>query len=73
LEYALAALPVECRGELLATQVFLPTEHLAADEMVWDFDTWAATERPPSWLWSRNGCRGTAASPLPRTIRYGRK
>ena len=45
-EYALTTLPVECRGELLSAQVFFPTVHIAADETVWDFDTWAAAERP---------------------------
>jgi hypothetical protein len=45
-EYALTALQVECRGELLPAQVFLPTAHIAADETVWGFDTWAAAERP---------------------------
>jgi len=45
-DYALAALPVECRGEFLAAQIFMPTAHIAADEMVWDFDTWAAVDRP---------------------------
>ena len=45
--YALEALPVECcGGEVLTAQVFLPTAHIAADEMVWDFDAWAAVERP---------------------------
>jgi hypothetical protein len=29
-----------------AAHVFLPTEHIAADEMVWNFDTWAVAERP---------------------------
>jgi hypothetical protein len=43
--YALEVLPVECRGEVQSAQVFLPTAHIAADEMVWDFDTWAAVER----------------------------
>ena len=47
-KYALTALPVEYRGELLSAQVFLPTAYIAADETVWDFDTWAAAERP---LW----------------------
>jgi hypothetical protein len=45
-DYALATLPVECRGEFLAAQVFLPTAQLSADEMIWDFDAWAAVERP---------------------------
>jgi hypothetical protein len=45
-DYALAALPVECRGKLVAAQVFLPTAQLRPDETVWDFDTWAAAERP---------------------------
>src|SRR5262245_6455403 len=46
-DYILEVLPVECRGERLAVQVFLPTARLAADETIWDFDTWAATvERP---------------------------
>jgi hypothetical protein len=26
---------------LLDAQVFMPTAHIAAGEMVWDFDTWA--------------------------------
>ena len=45
-EYELTALPVECRGEQLPAQTFLPTALIAADETVWDFDTWAAAERP---------------------------
>ena len=44
-EYALTALPVECRGELLQAQVFLPTVNIEGDETVWDFGTWAAAER----------------------------
>lgn len=44
-EYALTVLAVECRGELLQAQVFLPTVNIEADETVWDFDTWAAAER----------------------------
>jgi hypothetical protein len=44
--YALTAISVECRGELLPAQVFFPTAHITPDETVWDFDTWAAAERP---------------------------
>jgi hypothetical protein len=44
-DYALAALRVECRGERLAAQVFLPTARLAAEETAWDFDSWVAAER----------------------------
>src|SRR5262245_18899000 len=43
--YALEAVPVECRGgEVLTAQVFLPTAHIAADQMLWDFEAWAAVE-----------------------------
>jgi hypothetical protein len=45
-EYVLTELQVECRGELLPAQVFLPTVNIAADETGWDLDTWAAAERP---------------------------
>jgi hypothetical protein len=45
LDYALAALAVECRGERMAAQVFLPTARLAAEETAWNFDAWAAAER----------------------------
>jgi hypothetical protein len=45
-EYVLTALSVECRGELLPAQVFFPTVHIAADETFWNFETWAAAERP---------------------------
>ena len=31
-DYALTAMVVECRGELLQAQVFLPTENIAAEE-----------------------------------------
>jgi hypothetical protein len=44
-DYALAGLAVECLGERLAAQVFLPTARLAAEETAWDFDAWAAAER----------------------------
>ncbi len=43
--YSLEVLPVECRGEVLSAQVYLPTAHLTADDAVWDFDAWAAAER----------------------------
>jgi hypothetical protein len=31
---------------LLPVQVFLPTARITADETAWDFDSWAAAERP---------------------------
>jgi hypothetical protein len=49
-DYILAVLPVECRGELLPAQVFLPTAHIATDETVWDFDTWAAAAERPLFM-----------------------
>ena len=43
-DYTLTTLPVECRGELLPAEVFLP--NIEADETAWSFDTWNPAERP---------------------------
>jgi hypothetical protein len=44
-DYALTTLAVECRGERVAAQVFMPTFRLPVDETTWDFATWAVAER----------------------------
>src|SRR5262245_61619493 len=44
-DYVLVALPVECGGEQLSAQVFLPTGRLEGEETHWDFDSWVKAER----------------------------
>jgi Gamma-glutamyl cyclotransferase, AIG2-like len=44
-DYALHPFTVDCAGERVEVQVFLPTARLEAEEATWDFEAWVETER----------------------------
>jgi hypothetical protein len=58
---------------LLAAQVFLPTAHIAADDMVWDFETRAAVEHPLFMAMAQERMSRYGISPPPRITGCGHR